>query len=282
MKVLQVIAVLGLAALAASQEVADTTTAASTTSAKTTTSTGAPTTTTTEKTTTTSTTTEKPDTTTASSTTTSSTPAPTTTTTSAPTPAPKPKDPTLGNYTIKDAKTDAICLVAEMKVIVTQNATRVPMVNGSVNAADSSCGMDRITLWVNFDDGNQMQLVIVNDTKSYFVSEISVHADAIIADRANLTQFSTPMEKYYKCTAQSEVDLAENSAKVIFENMKFEAFRTSKSASFVGSQLECVSDYHSDVVIIAIGCALALLVVIILVAYLIARRRNRQRGYQSV
>ena len=38
----------------------------------------------------------------------------------------------------------------------------------------------------------------------------------------------------------------------------------------------------NDVVPIAVGVALALIVVGVLVAYLIGRRRHRQRGYQSL
>ncbi|OQR70446.1 lysosome-associated membrane glycoprotein 1-like [Tropilaelaps mercedesae] len=100
-------------------------------------------------------------------------------------------------------------------------------------------------------------------------------------ENGNLTQFEVGTDKFYKCAKASEVDMG-NSVHLIFSDMKYEAFRTSKTADFTRSEQECVSDYHSDVVIIAIGCALALLVVIILVAYVIARRQNRQRGYQSV
>ena len=48
--------------------------------------------------------------------------------------------------------------------------------------------------------------------------------------------------------------------------------------------LVCSADHRatSDVVPIAVGVALASLVVIILIAYIVGRRRARQRGYQSV
>jgi lysosomal-associated membrane protein 1/2 len=38
----------------------------------------------------------------------------------------------------------------------------------------------------------------------------------------------------------------------------------------------------NDIVPIAVGVALALLVVVVLVAYLVGRKRHRQRGYQSL
>jgi lysosomal-associated membrane protein 1/2 len=53
---------------------------------------------------------------------------------------------------------------------------------------------------------------------------------------------------------------------------------------FFFSAVDCAADkvITSDIVPIAVGCALAALVVVVLVAYLIGRRRARQRGYQSV
>ena len=47
--------------------------------------------------------------------------------------------------------------------------------------------------------------------------------------------------------------------------------------------MECSADEDtSSVVPIAVGAALAGLVVIVLIAYLIGRRRSRQTGYESV
>ena len=42
-------------------------------------------------------------------------------------------------------------------------------------------------------------------------------------------------------------------------------------------------DYKpNDIVPIAVGVALAVLVIVVLIAYLVGRRRHRQRGYLSV
>jgi hypothetical protein len=51
--------------------------------------------------------------------------------------------------------------------------------------------------------------------------------------------------------------------------------------SFFQTPMDC--DYRpNDIVPIAVGVALALLVVTVLISYLVGRRRHRQRGYQSV
>lgn len=46
--------------------------------------------------------------------------------------------------------------------------------------------------------------------------------------------------------------------------------------------MQCPADDATDVVPIAVGGALAGLVIIVLIAYLVGRKRSRARGYQSV
>jgi hypothetical protein len=177
---------------------------------------------------------------------------------------------------------DVVCAYVIMKVVVTQNSTRVPFVNGTVMEGDSKCSDGLILLSIRTFDNNQLKLIFGQEKSNYYVEEIRVKVKPdIVAGRSNLTQFSTPNDRFYKCTQASEVSL-ESDVKVIFSDMKYQAFKETKKAEFVGTELECAPDAHSDVIIIAIGCALAVLVVVILVAYLIARRTHRQRGYQSV
>jgi len=57
---------------------------------------------------------------------------------------------------------------------------------------------------------------------------------------------------------------------------------TNCACIFVILALQCPADDATDVVPIAEGAALAGLVVIVLIAYLVGRRRSRARGYQSV
>jgi len=67
-------------------------------------------------------------------------------------------------------------------------------------------------------------------------------------------------------------------------DFQFIAFKDNRTATDdFGYATECDADFsNSDIVPIAVGCALAALVVIVLIAYLIGRKRSRQKGYQSV
>ncbi|XP_046444416.1 lysosome-associated membrane glycoprotein 1-like [Daphnia pulex] len=99
---------------------------------------------------------------------------------------------------------------------------------------------------------------------------------------------SVPVNNSYRCNSEEtfELNLIEEIDKVAiihFAHMQTEAFRTQNDDKF-HSAVDCAADkvITSDIVPIAVGCALAALVVVVLVAYLIGRRRARQRGYQSV
>jgi len=64
------------------------------------------------------------------------------------------------------------------------------------------------------------------------------------------------------------------------DDLRLQAFMRSTDNVF-GEEENCVSPSSSKVVPIAVGCALLALVLIVIAAYLISRRRSRY-GYQSV
>eukprot|EP00088_Acartia_fossae_P020455 TRINITY_DN22040_c0_g1_i1.p1 TRINITY_DN22040_c0_g1~~TRINITY_DN22040_c0_g1_i1.p1 ORF type:complete len:274 (-),score=60.01 TRINITY_DN22040_c0_g1_i1:581-1402(-) len=114
----------------------------------------------------------------------------------------------------------------------------------------------------------------------------------------NSLEFQTPVNRSYLClnvgvismhaelhdssepaTASGEIV---NNATFTAKNVQFDAFRPDDiEKNVLQTPLDC--DFRpSDVVPIVVGCALAGTVLIVLIAYLVGRRRNRARGYQSV
>lgn len=73
------------------------------------------------------------------------------------------------------------------------------------------------------------------------------------------------------------------SGQLMLVKTELEGFRRSNTTKF-GPPLVCAADRQntSDVVPIAVGVSLALLVVLILVGYLVAQRRHRRNQYQSI
>jgi len=109
------------------------------------------------------------------------------------------------------------------------------------------------------------------------------------AKLANLDIHPTNMNHSYRCNAEEQLSLPISAGIVVesvvltMNHVQFEAF-CDKPSDIFSSAMDCSADgiMTSDIVPIAVGCALAALVVIVLIAYLIGRRRARQRGYQSV
>ncbi|KAL2716940.1 Lysosome-associated membrane glycoprotein 1 [Vespula squamosa] len=98
----------------------------------------------------------------------------------------------------------------------------------------------------------------------------------------NATLFSTGLSNSYRCLKQQNFTL--NSTKAVgylmMSDLQFQAFKGDKTTDF-GEVKDCKLD-TPDIVPIAVGCALAGLVIIVLIAYLIGRKRSQARGYLSM
>lgn len=274
--------------------------ATTTISPKTTTKT--PTTTTVKTTTTAKTTTiPPPDTTTVAPNTTTVAP---TTTSAPPTPA---QDPKPGKWVVNG--TNTTCIVLRMAVqfnvtyINTDNKTVHELVNlpsdNSTNATGVCADKEQVIniKWrpTGNDSDNSIVLHFVkNDTKSYSLHHIEVYitpkqlpninTNGTVMMIHNASEYKTSLSNSYRCMRAQELKLATNTtnataiAKV--SDLQFQAFRVDKTPTF-GYAEDCTFETQ-DVVPIAVGCALIALVVIVLVAYLVGRRRSQARGYVSM
>lgn len=120
-------------------------------------------------------------------------------------------------------------------------------------------------------------------TKALFPNVSSDYVGPKTAELANLTEFSTKTGNSYKCNAQTTIML---DSKVTFEisNYQGEPFipKDKKDKNF-DTAVDCPADTTatSKLVPIIVGSTLAVLVVLVLVAYIIGRRKHRP-GYQQV
>ncbi|RZC35818.1 lysosome-associated membrane glycoprotein 1 [Asbolus verrucosus] len=274
------------------------------TTAKTTTSTTSPTTTTTTTkpttstkpttpTTPTTTTTTKPTTATTKSTTTSPT-------TAKPTPSPTPVDPVPGRWTANYTNTNNTCLILKAAIQIDVpyqdgNTTKTYKINVPPNAtAKGACENDDETITLIFDKSNTVSFTFkkTNDSK-YDLDTIQV---TVAVPGKNGTEvrvfehvkkeFATPVSNSYKCTKEQILNLTAPLpetyvGQLLISHLQMQAFRNSSSTKF-DEALDCAGSETPDVVPIAVGCALAALVIIVLIAYLIGRRRSQARGYLSM
>ncbi|KAH8378137.1 hypothetical protein KR093_009500, partial [Drosophila rubida] len=100
------------------------------------------------------------------------------------------------------------------------------------------------------------------------------------------TDFKTPEKMSYHCTRAQKFNMSETIdgsgalGYISVSHVQVEAFRKSNTTGF-STVHDCDSSETSDVVPIAVGIALAALIVVVLISYLCARRRSTSRGYMS-
>lgn len=160
--------------------------------------------------------------------------------------------------------------------------------------ANGSCDDGKIRLkWENGSNTNNLEFIFKkNDTKkdatkyvlAAFSGEIfipklnSTHFNT----NTNETHFETPVNQSYSCSAMKQIKVDDHT-KVTLEDFQLQAFKVSNTTNFDAS-VDCAGNHPStpDIVPIVVGCVLALLVIAVLVAYLISRRRSATRGYLSM
>jgi len=125
------------------------------------------------------------------------------------------------------------------------------------------------------------------------------HYSTLVMDSKKIDKlmFHTPKDKSYQCADVGKISLSSsmqwNYTKMAPEHVdnttikalhvRFDAFRNVVNGikGEFRDPIDC--DYQpNDIVPIAVGVALAALVVAVLIAYMVGRRRNRHAGYQSV
>lgn len=97
--------------------------------------------------------------------------------------------------------------------------------------------------------------------------------------------FETPNSLSYHCTKPQQFDVSNDVGKVAghvtLAHLQFEAFQSKDNENFSTAK-DCDAIDTPDIVPIAVGCALAGLVLVVLIAYLVGRRRAQSRGYLSM
>lgn len=245
------------------------------------------------------TTTGKPTTTTVKPTTTTVKPTPTPT----PTPTPAPKfisgNVTEGNYT---------CLRYEftvqffIKFNTTENKTKtatVPLPLTSVaQFPTNTCSSAQESFSLLYGKDLNLTLTFAKNENSVFLDTINlfvvynnesfpnIKTDLIGKNHTyNLNSlspnFNVEKSHSYVCANVTVPKTAEGELQVVFSSLRLQAFMDKAKNGEFSSEHNCQNEIN-DVVPIAVGAALTGLVIIVLIAYFIGRRRSRRLAYQSV
>jgi len=241
--------------------------------------------------------------------TTSSTAAPITSTPApSPTPAPvppKPVDPTPGTWNVSYSD-NVTCIVMHMAIqleipyMTKNNETQHAFLNIPFNATSSGdCGEQQMmelqwnndTNFIRFEFSNlnqtyDLKLIYANITPDLISFPNIKNISTLFSLQYKHDTFNTTQKKSYKCDKVQTLNMTnENSNNTAgflhVSKVQLQAYINSTSTTFAAAE-DCEPFTTADIVPIAAGCALIVLIIIVVVGYLIGRRRNQARGYLSM
>ncbi|XP_064167450.1 lysosome-associated membrane glycoprotein 1a [Anguilla rostrata] len=212
--------------------------------------------------------------------------------TTAPAPAP-PGNPERGNYTVTNGNGTA-CLLARMGlqlnltyVSSSLNTTVQQIVNLHPNLTrnQGSCAQSSATLWLQEERTNlNFSFVLNTTTNKYHLSGISLTADwpdmqePFSGGNESLNYLRGTLGRSYMCSAEQTLPVLSDFSLNTFQ-LQVQPFGV--SGDQFGAAEECQLDEDNMLIPIIVGAALAGLVLIVLVAYLIGRKRSHA-GYQTI
>ncbi|XP_036396323.1 lysosome-associated membrane glycoprotein 1a [Megalops cyprinoides] len=228
--------------------------------------------------------------------TTPSLPTTTTSKSSAPTTAPEPTppgNPERGNYSVTSSNGTA-CLLARMGLQLnltytssSQNKTIQQLVNLHPNQTKNtgSCEPARAVLMLMEENTNLSFSFALNSTTSkYHLSGINVSAawpdmtQPFSGSNTSLEYLRGTLGRSYMCSAEQTLSVVPEFSLNTFQ-LQVQPFGV--TGDQFGAAEECQLDEDNMLIPIIVGAALAGLVLIVLIAYLIGRKRSHA-GYQTI
>ncbi|GAA6229121.1 lysosome-associated membrane glycoprotein 1-like [Lates japonicus] len=207
----------------------------------------------------------------------------------------EPSRPERGNYVVKGSNGTA-CLLASMGLqlnvtfsSLSQNKTVQGVVNiqPSLTNSSGSCDSDSayLRLTTDAEKTNLTFTFTLNTTSNkYHLSEVSLSAawpdmkDSISVRNNSLDYLRGTLGFSYMCREEQTLNVAQNLSINTFQ-VQVQPFGL--SGNQFGAAEECQLDEDDMLIPIIVGAALAGLVLIVLLAYLIGRKRSHA-GYQTI
>ncbi|XP_048884044.1 lysosome-associated membrane glycoprotein 2 isoform X2 [Brienomyrus brachyistius] len=220
------------------------------------------------------------------------TPPSTTTITPKPTTTPKPTplpQPTTGTYKLKpnDTSNSTACLLVTVglqlhytdgKEFVSEN------IDPNITTSGGNCGINGSdAVLVLKCDHVTISFTFVENKQKFFLHAVNVSVvngnHTFHSGNANMSLWEAAVGSSYMCNKQQTVNVSDSLAFVTYD-LRAQPFEV-KNNSFATAE-ECFLDSDfSFLVPIAVGVALSFLIILVLISYLIGRRKSRT-GYQSV
>ncbi|XP_054829619.1 lysosome-associated membrane glycoprotein 1 [Eublepharis macularius] len=213
---------------------------------------------------------------------------PTTTSQAPPTPS---KNPDVGHYNLTGHNGTCLLALMALQLNVTykaNNKTKLDVLNFPSNTTYSgTCNNVSVTLNMSLDSAWLVFHFVQNTSiDKYFLQGVGINIDLPSESlepkysvmNNSLSELKATVGKSYKCFSEEHIWVSERASVNLF-NVQLQAFKF-EGNSF-GAVEECQLDENNMLIPIIVGAALAGLVLIVLIAYLIGRKRSHA-GYQTI
>ncbi|XP_060936084.1 lysosome-associated membrane glycoprotein 2 isoform X1 [Limanda limanda] len=207
-------------------------------------------------------------------------------TTAAPTPTPTPTLPTpnIGKYSVNSTNT-TVCLLATfgLRIGIKQGETYQEMnLDANETKATGSCGVNSSELQL-VSSTMTIMLTFINDTAKFRLHAVNVTAKTgagvdFTAVNPNLTLWEAAIGSSYMCNKEQNYSIT-NMLNFYTFNLRVQPFGI--TTGDFNTAHECSLDDTSILIPIIVGAALAGLILIVVVAYVIGRRKTYV-GYQTL
>ncbi|XP_008418857.1 lysosome-associated membrane glycoprotein 2 isoform X1 [Poecilia reticulata] len=199
------------------------------------------------------------------------------------TPTPTLPTPTVGNYSIRHDANSTACLLANfgLRIGFTQNKKYQEVNFDPPTEVSGSCGADNSEL-ILVSNNIAVSLSFYNDTNKFRLHAVNVtinSSSGVFAQSgANLSLWEAAVGSSYMCNKEQNFTIT---SLLSFYTFSLHVQPFAVKNGIYSTAEECLTDEESYLVPIAVGVALLVLILIVLLAYFIGRKRNMASGYQS-
>ncbi|ERE64075.1 lysosome-associated membrane glycoprotein 2 precursor [Cricetulus griseus] len=202
-----------------------------------------------------------------------------------PTTTPTPLPPKVGNYSVSNG--NATCLLATMGLQLNVTEEKVPFIfniNPSTTNFTGSCHPQTAQLRLNNSQIKYLDFIFAVKSESHFylkevnVSMYMANGSVFSVANNNLSFWDAPLGSSYMCNKEQVVSVSRTFQINTF-NLKVQPFNVTKG-KYATAQ-ECSLDDDTILIPIIVGAGLSGLIIVIVIAYLIGRRKS-YAGYQTL
>jgi lysosomal-associated membrane protein 1/2 len=114
-----------------------------------------------------------------------------------------------------------------------------------------------------------------------FSLSLLVNQTVSVAYSLSNESYDIPSNFSYHCNRQQKLNGTDSMGFFLVSKVQFEAFRHDNTHKFAVAK-DCDSNISPDIVPIAVGISLIALIIVVLIAYIVGRRRQQARGYLNI